>query len=261
MTTMQTIDSNEIQRLLTTKQLGGQIVFAPQTESTNKDAALLAERGMPHGTLALADFQSAGRGRRGRNWLGAEGENVFMSIVLRNNVALDIAPRYTFAAALAVATALRSFGIIGQIKWPNDVLTNGKKLCGILMEANADFIICGIGINVNQIAMPQEVEGIATSIYIETGENISRNEIIALVLNKLEFLLEECASDAGFARLLRQYKALSCTYLQEVEIIGVNGSVYGKVMDFDTLGRIILDAGEKGVITVHSGDVSLRMRQ
>jgi len=174
-----------------TKWAGKTVHFAREIDSTNLWAKTLAEEGAPHGTLAVAEFQTAGRGRFERRWTAKEGSSIMMSLILRPKFAPKFAPMLTLVMGLSVAQAVRQTGVEVSIKWPNDVVVSKKKICGILTEMKVgaegiQYVIVGVGINVAQEEMPQEVQDKATSLLIETGQDIDRNMLLAAVMKRFE---------------------------------------------------------------------------
>ncbi len=146
-----------IESCMDTRQIARKLVFHKETGSTNLDAKAIAEKGAEAGTLVVADMQTAGRGRRGRGWDGYAGKNIYMSLLLRPDCPPDKASALTLVMALSVAEAVKEFlpNAACVIKWPNDIVINGKKVCGILTEMSAEpdcihYVVIGIGINVNQ---------------------------------------------------------------------------------------------------------------
>ena len=137
------------------------IVYYEETDSTNIRARKLAEEGAPDGTLVVTDFQNAGRGRRGRMWVSPSGTGIFMSLILRPDILPSSASMLTLVAALAVYDGIKeTTGLETVIKWPNDIVAEGKKLCGILTEMSAElegihYVVTGIGINANMTEFPE----------------------------------------------------------------------------------------------------------
>ncbi len=252
------IDPEAIRIKLTTETLGRSVVFREETASTNLDAKALGRQGAPHGTLALCVRQTAGRGRRGRSWLSGEGA-VCMTLLLRPPFPLQLAPRYVVACALGVCRALRAFGAGARIKWPNDILADGRKLCGILLEADASgFVVAGIGVNVNQRYFPADIADAAGSLWAATGQAHDPNEVIARILNECEPPFALCGSEAGYAALLESYKALSLTIGSRVRVFAPDEEYDAKAVGLDSLGMLVVrrDDGETRVVS--AGDVSIR---
>ncbi|HOG00009.1 MAG TPA: biotin--[acetyl-CoA-carboxylase] ligase [Clostridia bacterium] len=252
------IDPQAIKEKLTTETLGRSVVFREETASTNADAKALGRQGAPHGTLVLCARQTAGRGRRGRSWLSDEGA-LCMTLLLRPPFPPELAPRYIVACALGVCRALRACGASARIKWPNDILANGRKLCGILLEADASgFVAAGIGVNVNQRDFPADIAGTAGSLLTATGRAHDPNDVIARILAECEPLFAACGDEAGYAALLESYQALSLTIGRRVRVFAPGEEYDAKAVGLDPLGMLIVqrDGGETRV--VGAGDVTIR---
>lgn len=160
-------------------------LFVRETvDSTNDEVRMLAQAGAPDGVIVIAERQMAGRGRRGAAWFSPVGESLAFSVLVKPQEPKALWPRLALAAGLAVAEAVETFGIEAGIKWPNDVWIHGKKTCGILVEAGADFAVVGIGLNVNSTGFPTEVADIATSMRIEAGREFSRAEVLGEIIRK-----------------------------------------------------------------------------
>ena len=182
-----------------------------QIDSTNREAKDWAAQGAPSGALVTAEVQSAGRGRKGRSWLGDAGEAIAMSYILRPGTVPGGVQTVTLVAAVAVALAVEKLtGAHCRIKWPNDVWLEEKKLCGILTEmvsgmAGGLYLVVGIGINVHQKSFPEEIADIATSLYLGTGKTIHRGELIAEICHTLDRLLKDW-SQRGFSAVAEYYR-------------------------------------------------------
>ncbi|MCE5235554.1 MAG: biotin--[acetyl-CoA-carboxylase] ligase, partial [Eubacteriales bacterium] len=169
---------------------------------------------------------------------------------------------YPLAAALGLYEALLSFGIAAGIKWPNDLLFNGKKLSGILLEAGTSaegsFLVAGIGINVNQTSFDGELNDTAASLRLIAGREFEREAVLCAALNRMEPVFALCETDDGFAALLARYAAASCTLGKKVDIIGVDNAFCGVAEALDPLGRLMVRAESGELKPVSAGDVSLR---
>jgi BirA family biotin operon repressor/biotin-[acetyl-CoA-carboxylase] ligase len=174
------------------RHLGHTIHRLGAVASTQGEAAVLAAAGASEGTVVTATHQSAGRGRRGREWLDAPGESLLMSIVLRPPIPPAEAPQLSLVAAVAVVDALGAAGVTATIRWPNDVMVAERKICGMLPEAattrqgTLGHVILGIGLNVNQRGFPDPIQALATSMMIETGRAQAVEEMLAAVLAALD---------------------------------------------------------------------------
>ena len=179
------ITAEEIGSDLDTEWLGRNLRYYETIDSTNLEIRRLAEEGAPHGTTAVAEEQTSGKGRRGRSWLGKAGCGIWMSFLLRPQIAVENSSMLTLITALAVEKAVgEETGLQCQIKWPNDIIVNGKKLCGILTELSAqmdelNYVVVGIGINANMQEFPDDLRDKATSLRIETGETVKRASLAA----------------------------------------------------------------------------------
>src|ERR1700676_1116401 len=181
--------------------IGKRIHHFFKTDSTNSVAMRLGEQGEPHGTLVIAEEQTAGRGRGGHTWHSEKTNGIYMTVLLRPPISPQQAPLITMVAGLAVRDAiLEQTSLAPDLRWPNDVLFGRKKFCGILTEMNAEqdrihFVAIGIGINVNHERIPEELSGIATSLRIETGRVNSRVEIVARLLRHLDSYYNQFLSE------------------------------------------------------------------
>jgi len=242
--------------------LGSKIFYRPVTESTNNDAKRLAQEGAPNGTLAIAERQQGGRGRMGREWNSPEG-GIWLSVVLRPELSPADAPKLTIMTAVAVADAIfQSAGICANIKWPNDILVDGKKVCGILTEMSAEmdainYVIIGIGINVNNDNFPDELRDKSASLKQLKGVEVSRIRVLASLLEKLEsyYLMAE---REGFEKIFDRWRELCINLGKNVRIVGKNVSFEGTAIDIDSAGALLVKTSSGKIERVLSGDVSLR---
>lgn len=256
---------------LTTQWAGrGQVEYASEMTSTNTRLKELAREGAPHGSLAVCDFQTAGRGRLQRSWLANAGEALTQSLLLRPHLPAEQAQLCTLAAAIAVAQAIADVcpSLSAGVKWPNDVVLNGKKCTGILSELSAgmdgvDFVVVGVGVNVNQTAFEGELENKATSLFMELRKQepsaapVCRRRLLCAYLSRMERAMDALESD-GLDGLLPAYTALSVTLGSRVRVSGVNSEFTGTAEGVDATGALMVrdEAGE--LRRVLSGDVSVR---
>ncbi len=254
----------EIRRGLGTRVIGREIVHFHETASTSDRAREFAEKGWPEGTVVVAERQTRGRGRRGRFWFSGDRTAVSLSIVLRPKIPLDGAPGITLVAAVAVAGALRKVaGRAVKIKWPNDVLMNGKKVCGILTEMSAgpglvEYVIAGVGINVNVTMdeLPPDLRDTATSLLIETGERFSRAGIARALLEEFERLYE-MFTGRGIEPIVPLWKELSGIIGKRGMVELFNGTVEGKIIDLDKNGSLVIMDSNGREHRVVTGDIVL----
>lgn len=259
------LTSAEILDGLATKTFGKTgFYYMEEAGSTNQEAAALAENGAPEGTVVIADHQSRGRGRKQRNWFSPPGTGIYISLVLKPPITPAEAPRITLLAAVAGAETLRHLtGLDISIKWPNDLLVNGKKISGILTEMSAgmdavNHIIVGIGINVNTSneSLPDEIRDIATSARAETGSVHSRSSIVRSLLEYFE-LYYDLFLRGEFHKILTRWKELSGIIGRKIQVDGINSRISGTVLDVNDDGVLILKDGEGVIHRVFSGDVIL----
>ena len=229
------------------------IYYFPQIGSTMDAARELAKKGAGEGIIVIAEVQTRGRGRLSREWLSPEG-GIYFTIILRPKISPAYAPRVNLMAATAVAATIKKlFGLRAELKWPNDVLIAGKKVCGILaeMDAEMDVVNCvnvGIGINANT-SIPQ-FERTVTSLRDVLGRVISRKELLTALLVEIERRLPSLMK----ADLLEEWKKLSATLNRDVRISSLGEEVIGQAIDIDATGALILKSKDGSLRTVLVGD-------
>ncbi len=261
------LNEYEIKYGLDTKIIGNRIEYFREIDSTNKYAKKVAYEGCEEGYLIVANSQTLGRGRLGRTWQSAENKGIWMSIVLKPQIAPQDIHIITLGASIAVSKAIKiSTGIETGIKWPNDIILNQKKTCGILTEMNAEvervnFIVLGIGINVNQDEQDfdEEIKDKATSLKINTLDKkiINRSDIIKEVLLQLEeiyFMIKEGKT----SEIINMWKALSVTMGKKVRVESKEYVYIGKAVDVLGDGRLIIECDDGQMREVLSGEISVR---
>lgn len=228
------------------------VIFHPETGSTNDDARDLAAEGAPHGTLVIADAQTAGRGRRGAAWISPPRRNLLCSVVLRPDMPFEKWPRLTHACALAVCEALeRLHPQPPQIKWPNDVYVNGRKICGILVEsvldARGSFAIIGVGVNLNLTGeeFPEDLRDSATSVWLERGgQEVPREEFTITFYRHLMWQCQRAAAD--FPSLLKRCAVRSFLSGRRVVLVSGGKERTGTVTGLGPEGELRLQRTEDG---------------
>jgi BirA family biotin operon repressor/biotin-[acetyl-CoA-carboxylase] ligase len=245
-------------------RLGRRVWFWPELDSTNNVAGQLAlDPETPHGTVVSARVQTGGRGRRGRTWF-SPAEGLWFSVILRDPMPLSRAAEVTLLASVAVRRAILSqLDLPIQIKWPNDLLCDGRKVCGILAEVRADgevvqHVVLGIGINANipAEAFPKELTGVATSLLAAAGRPVHRTALTARVLQEFEPLFRDLVEDGpGFAGVVDEWRAASHTLGRWVRIQTPTGLIEGTALDIDTRGVLTVRLDNGRTVPVHSGDV------
>jgi len=252
----------EIKQLLRTKWMGHNVIYKECVDSTNIQAKQLGEAGVLEGTVVVARRQTAGKGRRGRNWMSPEG-NCYFSILLRPDIHAERASRLTLVVALALSKAIRDVtGLDIQIKWPNDVVVAGKKLCGILTESSIDvdglqYVVVGIGVNANQLMFDEELRDIATSVRLQLGEEIDCCELIAGCMNHFEDLYEVFLQTQDLTCLMEEYNRLLVNQNQKVRIIDKEERI-GVALGINEMGELQVKMSDGVVENVISGEVSVR---
>ena len=245
-----------------TKWAGKTVHFARETDSTNLWIKRLAKEGAPEGTLALAEFQSAGRGRLGRSWEVPEGTSVMMSILLRPKFEPQYAPTLTLVMGMAVAKAVKNLGFDVSIKWPNDVVVSHKKICGILTEMGVrdgkiDYAVIGVGINVNIKEFPEEMADKATSLYLESGKEFDRSQIPGLVMEAFEEYYEKFAATCDLSGLKEEYESILANYNQPVRVLAKE-PYEGVARGITDGGELLVEKTDGTIATVSAGEVSVR---
>ena len=245
-----------------TKWAGKTVHFARETDSTNLWIKRLAKEGASEGTLALAEFQSAGRGRLGRSWEVPEGTSVMMSILLRPKFEPQYAPTLTLVMGMAVAKAVKNLGFDVSIKWPNDVVVSHKKICGILTEMGVrdgkiDYAVIGVGINVNIKEFPEEMVDKATSLYLESGKEFDRSQIPGLVMEAFEEYYEKFAAACDLSGLKEEYESILANYNQPVRVLAKE-PYEGVARGITDGGELLVEKTDGTIVAVSAGEVSVR---
>lgn len=257
MTAMARFDPVAFQSALTTTAVGRFLVYREETETTMTLARREADEGAPHGTLVLAEHQTAGRGRRGRSFYSPANDNLYFTLVLRCSA--EQQRRLPIAVPLAVCKACRLLGVEARIKWPNDVWVGARKVSGMLIDAEqsaaGNVAFPGIGINVNGDPTVQpELAAIATSIARELGNDVSREPLLAAICNGLEV-----AIDTPEAGLVADYRELSLVLGKPVVITPVGGDPFeATATEIAADGSLVVQRADGSTETVKAAEVSLR---
>lgn len=239
-----------------------EIVHFEETDSTNARARELADQGAPEGTLVVAERQTQGRGRKGRTWFSPTGAGIYASLILRPSMPASEATRITFLTAVSAAEVLLPLkGLNVRIKWPNDILVNGKKAAGILTEisterGSVDYAVVGLGMNVNTPAFPEDISEKATSLLIERGERFSRIDLLREYLRRQEASYRRLGT-FGFELILDRWKELADCIGREIRVEMMDKTYVGWVEDIDPEGILILKDREGVSHRIVSGDVVL----
>jgi BirA family biotin operon repressor/biotin-[acetyl-CoA-carboxylase] ligase len=250
----------EIKKDLKTKYMGKNIHFYKEVDSTNDVARKLADEGAAEGTIIIAESQRSGKGRRGKKWISPSG-GVWMTIILRPDVEPNKAPQLTLVAGVAVAETLDvECGLDIGIKWPNDILIGDKKVSGILTEVKTDggevdYALVGIGIDLNMdiSLFPPEIRGSATSLKVELDREIKGAELVQRFLRRFEYYYGEFI-EGNFRDILNQWRRLSSTIGNYVEVHKKGRTVYGEAVGVNKDGKLILEMDDGSLRKIISGE-------
>lgn len=255
---------SEIGSCLETKVMGQKLVCFADTDSTNIQAKLQAEKGAPHGTLVCSDQQTKGRGRRGRAWDSPPGEAIYMSLLLRPNIRPEHASMLTLVMGMAVAEAVNQ--LLGEeragIKWPNDLVIEGRKAAGILTEMSAEmdcihYVVIGIGINVNTRKFPEELSQ-AISLRQVTGHSFRRAELIALCMKFFEDYYTRFEQTEDLSLLIDDYNRLLVNQGQQVRVLEPNHEYTGLALGINKEGELLVRCEDGHLEEIYAGEVSVR---
>ncbi len=258
------LTKSEIKSRLKTKWAGQQVYCYEEIGSTNIEAKKYAEEGEPHGTLVVSDKQISGRGRRGRIWESPGGSSVYMTIMLRPEFSPDRASRLTLLMALAVAHAIMDVsGIQAKIKWPNDIVVNGKKVCGILTEMSAELdyihhVVIGVGINTNQENFPAGINATATSLYLESGKRYDRAALVERTMYYFEQYYEQFLPMQNLEAMLGEYDSLLINKGKRVRVLDPGNEFDGIALGINDSGELLVKKDDDQVVEVYAGEVSVR---
>jgi len=251
----------EVRDCLRTSMIGGEIFHYEEIGSTNEEAAKLANMGGREGAVVLADRQRFGRGRLGRRWHSPQG-GLWFSVILRPKIEMGDAPKLTLIASVAIAKAIQEFLELNvDIKWPNDILIDGRKVCGILTEASSkdgelDYIILGVGINVDfeEKEFPLELRSKAVTLRNAYGKKIDISQFLCYCLRKIEtyYIMFQ---DEGFDFILKEWKSLASIMGREIEIRRMKEKLSGTAIDVDKHGALILQLRDGTCHRILSGEI------
>lgn len=258
------MSEENIGRYLDTELFARKIFYYDETDSTNTRAKAAGESGCGHGALFVANEQTAGKGRRGHSWNSDKGTTISMSYLLKPDVDISCVSRITIISAVALARAFEKVpGLKPQIKWPNDVLSNGKKLVGILTEMSSEgtdisYVVVGIGINVYNKSFPDDIADKATSIYMENGEGCDRSWLAAQVSNEFEKLYNEFISRKDLGFLVEEYNSYLVNKDRQVYVIEGDDKTMYTAIGLSPDGGLLVKDENGSVHDIISGEVSVR---
>lgn len=254
----------ELESRRKTSWVGSNIFYKPQVNSTNTLAKSLAEEGAEHGSLVLADHQTAGKGRRGKTWESPSGTGIWMSLILKPEMNPRNASMITLVMAVCVCKAIEEVtNLKPMIKWPNDIVAGGKKVCGILTEMSAEMtyvnhIVIGVGINVNTKGFPDDISQIATSLLIEEGKSVNRVNLVEKIMESFEVCYDLFMKHEDLTELLEEYETRLINKGRQVRILQPSGELIGQSLGINKLGELLVKKTDGEVISVYAGEVSVR---
>ncbi|MFL6560494.1 MAG: biotin--[acetyl-CoA-carboxylase] ligase [Bacillus sp. (in: firmicutes)] len=262
--TPEKITADEIRLGLTTNLIGRNIHYEERVESTQRLAHRFASENVPEGTVVIAEEQLSGRGRMDRKWHSPKYTGIWMSIIIRPNIPLSNAPQLTLLTAVAIVQAIEeTTDLLPEIKWPNDILINGKKVTGILTELQAEAdrihsIIIGIGINVNQKIedFPLELQETASSLFIEKGVTIARAELIRTIFKTFEKLYT-LYLDQGFLPIKLLWESYASSIGKYIRARTLTNTIEGKEIGITNDGVLKLEEQKGFIHHIYSADIEL----
>lgn len=242
------------------------VYYYDVTDSTNTEAKRLAAKGFLGNdkVLVLAETQTGGRGRRGRSWEAASGTSVCMSLLLRPEISPDRASMLTLVMGLSVVEGLlQEFGVQTQIKWPNDIILNKKKLVGILTEMGMkgmeiDYLVIGVGMNVNMVDFSEELVDKATSMRLELGYPVERERMITAVVKAFERNYQTFLETQDLSKLRECYEAVMVNQNQSVRVLQPGNAYEGTAVGINTMGELLVEKEDGTCEAVYAGEVSVR---
>lgn len=269
----------ELESRLSTNWAGKQLYYFDTIDSTNLKAKSLAEEGAPHGTLVVADEQTAGRGRRGRAWISPAGSNIYFTLLLRPQIAPDKASMLTLVMALALSEGIRQVCVPQKgddaaaqqpksaatgIKWPNDIVVDGRKACGILTEMSLSvemdaiqYLVIGVGINVAQQEFAEELKGHAIALE-EVYEPIGRSSLLVAVMENFEKYYEQFAEAQSLQPLQEAYNGLLLNKDRQVRVLDPKGEFDGIARGIKETGELLVELPDGSIREIYAGEVSVR---
>jgi len=258
-------DAAKIKRHLDCVLIGSKIVLLPEIDSTNDLVKEYLENGAEEGLVVVAETQTAGKGRFGRTWHSPTETGIYLSVLLKPRLAPDHLPRLTLMAGVAAVFALNEFSPRrATLKWPNDILISGKKVCGLLCEharssEGTTGVVIGVGINVNQLPeqFPEELKGTATSLLIENDSPVERVPLIRSFLNHLDQEYQAYLMDGG-QEMIRKWSDHTDLFEKQVTVTRGSDITCGTALRLDESGRLVVRTDEGKELTFDSGEVTIR---
>lgn len=259
----ETLDVGALTELLETRAFGRSLMVVDKTASTQILAHEKVAEGAAEGFVVIAEEQTSGRGRMGRSWHSPSGKGLWFSLVLQPRISVSAVAQLTFVLCVAVCRTIRQLtGLCAEIKWPNDLLINGRKVSGILLESHAEderlqYVVAGVGISVNidRQEYPKDLRDKATSLYAEAGRLFSREALLAALLKEIEHLYV-LFLNRGFAAIRLLWEAHSSTIGKRIETNTVHGVVKGTAVGMDDAGALLVETSSGETMRLFSGDIA-----
>jgi len=259
------LTGDEVSPFLDTKCIGRSYFHFDTLESTNTKAKELAAKPGLDGAVVVSEEQTTGKGRLGRQWVSPKHRGIWMSLILKPDLEPSNVPRMVHIAAAAVLLALKEIGIRASVKWPNDIILNGKKVCGILTEMSGeinhiDYVIVGIGVNANLEAqdIPQDIIEKASSLLIETGSEVDRKSLSAKILNHFEDLYTDFLETGTIEASVKICRDNSILLGRDIRLIARNKERKARAVDISIDGELIVQFEDGRIEPISSGEVSVR---
>ena len=255
---------NELESRMDTDWAGRPVFYYDELASTNLQAKLDAENGAGEGTLIVADMQTAGRGRKGKGWSSPAGTNVYFTLILKPDYDVEQASMVTLVMGMAVAEGIRATcGVDARIKWPNDIVAGGRKLCGMLAEMSVErefihYVVVGVGINVKEQVFPEEIADTATSLWQECGRKVSRGQLIVNVMKAFEARYKVFCGSRSLSGLVEEYNGMLVNKNREVRVLDPKGEFRGVSRGINEKGELLVELEDGSVTAVYAGEVSVR---
>lgn len=259
-----TIVPEEIKSMLQTAWFANNIKYFDTIDSTNNEIKRQAENGATQGLLAIAEEQTGGRGRRGRNWTSPSGQGIWMSYLIKPDILPKDASMITLIAALAMTAAIRQVCELNvEIKWPNDIVANGKKVCGILTEMSTEmeavnYVVVGVGVNVNIESFPEDIAATATSLFLETGDKVSRSKIVAEFGKQFEKYYDIFLKTCDLSDLVDEYNSYLVNAGREIYVIEGQNKTIMSAIGINERGELLARTADGNVKSIIAGEVSVR---
>lgn len=262
--TADVLNDYEIKTSLCSEIFGKNFLYLRETDSTNEEAKRQAQKEVPEGFLVIAENQTKGKGRLGNSWAPSINFPLTFSIILRPALIPADITSLTLITGLSVCKAFRDINIPAYVKWPNDIIINGKKAVGILTELSCEiekinYVVIGIGVNINEASFDGELKEKATSLFMETGKHFKRLEILNIILKKLEENYYKFTKSENFSEFAQEYESLCLNIGKNVKAVSKTKNISGIVTGISEKGELIIKNPENSEISVVSGEFSVRL--